>query len=93
MNDGVVSKRVVGLSYEPGEGLPQVVVKGSGQAAEQILRRSQVLGGPPIVKDPALAQQLFRLPMDAQIGPELFELVAALLAHVYALDRQKEESR
>jgi flagellar biosynthesis protein len=92
MSEGTPIKRVVGLKYEPGEGLPQVVVKGSGAAAEMILQRRDRAGSPPVVNDPELARQLYRLPMDAQIGPELFELVAALLAHVFLLDQQKGES-
>jgi flagellar biosynthesis protein len=81
-------KKVVGLKYEAGQGLPQVVVKGSGEAAQEILRRGEALGGPPVVRDAALADQLYRLPMDAPIGPELFHLVATLLAHVFMLEQQ-----
>jgi len=80
-------KRVVGLKYEPAEGAPQVVVKGSGASADEILRRRATLGGPPVVEDPALVDQLYRLPMDARIGPELYELVAALLAYVIRLEQ------
>jgi flagellar biosynthesis protein len=81
-------KKVVGLKYETGQGLPQVVVKGSGEAAEEILRRGEALGGLTVVRDAALADQLYRLPMDAPIGPELFDLVATLLAHVFMLEQQ-----
>jgi type III secretion system FlhB-like substrate exporter len=38
------------------------------------------------VHDGTLAEQLYRLPMEAPIGPELYELVAALLAHVFSLE-------
>jgi type III secretion system FlhB-like substrate exporter len=86
-------KRVVGLKYEPGEGLPQVVVKGSGEMAESILRRRDPVNGPMVVKDAALLEQLYRLPMDAQIGPELFHLVAALLAHVFSVEQKMKEER
>lgn len=81
-------KKVVGLKYQPGEGVPQVMVKASGAAADELLRRRDALDGPPVVEDRALAEQLYRLPMDAQIGPELFELVAALLAHVFSLEQE-----
>ena len=84
-------KKVVGLKYEPGEGVPQVIVKGAGAAAEELLRRRDALDGPPVVEDRALAEQLYRLPMEAPIGPELFELVAALLAHVFSLEQQIAE--
>ncbi len=86
-------KKVVGLKYEPAEGLPQVVVKGHGPAAAEILRSRDALDGPPVVQDSALAEQLYRLPMDASIGPELFELVAALLAHVFSLEQRAEGGR
>ena len=80
-------KKVVGLKYDPGEGVPQVIVKGGGAAAEELLRQREALGGPPVVHDGPLADQLYRLPMDAPIGPELYELVAALLAHVFSLEQ------
>ena len=80
-------KKVIGLKYDPGEGVPQVIVKGAGATAEELLRRREALGGPPVVHDGALAEQLYRLPMEAPIGPELYELVAALLAHVFSLEQ------
>lgn len=87
------TKKVVGLSYEVGHGLPRVVVKGSGKAAEAILHRRDAQTGPLVVKDKQLLDQLYRLPMDAEIGPELFQLVAALLAHVFAVEQRLKEER
>lgn len=81
-------RKVVGLKYDPGEGVPQVIVKGSGAAADELLRQRELAGGPAVVHDGALADQLYRLPMDAPIGPELYELVAALLAHVFSLENE-----
>lgn len=81
-------KKVVGLKYEASQGAPQVIVKGAGPASDEILRRSQLPGGPPVVEDAVLAEQLYKLPMDAHIGPELYELVAVLLAHVFRLEQQ-----
>jgi len=86
-------KKVVGIAYEPGKGLPRVVVKGSGPMAEQVLREHDPAAGPLLVKDPQLLQQLYRLPMDAEIGPELFQLVAALLAHVFAVEQRLKEEQ
>lgn len=79
-------KQVIGLKYEVGQGLPQVILKGSGPMAEQILQSRPLVNGPMVVKDAQLAEQLSRLPIDAAIGPELFHLVAALLAHVFAIE-------
>lgn len=80
--------KVVGLKYEQGTGLPQVIVKGSGKMADAILRQGNSGDGPMVVKDAQLLEQLYRLPMDAQIGPELFHLVATLLAHVFAIEHK-----
>jgi flagellar biosynthesis protein len=91
--DNAPLKRVVGLQYEPGQGVPQVVVKGSGKVAEEIVRRSERGAGPMVVEDAALVDQLYRLPMDARIGPELFHLVAAVLAHVFAVEQKLQEKK
>ena len=82
------AKKVVGLKYEPGEGLPQVILKGHGPAAEEIVERARRGRGPQVVKDEALLKQLYKLPIDAEIGPELFHLVAILLAHVFAVEEK-----
>jgi flagellar biosynthesis protein len=82
------SSKVVGLAYQHGEGLPKVVVKGCGDAAEAILRERDWLRGPAVVRDPKLAEQLFRLPLEGPIGPELFQLVAILLTHVFAIEEK-----
>lgn len=83
-------RKIVGLKYDPGEGVPQVIVKGAGAAADELLRSREALGGAPVVHDAALAEQLYRLPMEAPIAPELYELVAALLAHVFSLEQAAE---
>lgn len=79
------NQRVVGIKYEPEEGLPRVILKGSGEQAREIISHGRRLQDLPIVEDKKLLEQLYRLPMDAEIGPELYELVAALLVHVYAV--------
>ncbi len=78
--------RVVGLKYDPAQGLPQIVVKGSGYLADEILRRRDWLKQQPLVKHPELVDQLYRLPVDARISPAMFELVAALLLHVFSVE-------
>lgn len=85
-------QRVVGLGYEPGKGLPRVVLKGSGILAERIVEEGWKNDAKtPIVQDEKLVDALFRLPTDAEIGPELFEMVAVLLAHVFAVNMKMKE--
>jgi flagellar biosynthesis protein len=80
--------KVIGLAYPHREELPKVVVKGCAEMADRLLRERDWLNGPPVVKDSQLAEQLWRLPVDGQIGPELFQLVAILLTHVFAIEEQ-----
>jgi len=86
-NSGVTGK-VVGLAYASGDELPRVVVKGCAEAAAAILRERDWLCGPEVVRDPQLVEQLFRLPVEGPIGPELFQLVAILLTHVFAIEEK-----
>jgi len=79
-------KKVVGLRYEPDQGLPQVILKGSGQLAEEILQRRGPGRKPPVIKNEALLEQLYRLPIDCEIGPELYRVVAIILVHVFAVE-------
>ncbi len=88
--EGSPPRRVVGLKYAPEEGLPQVILKGTGPLAEEILRRRNPNVGPQVVKNEALLQSLYRLPLDSRIGPELFHVVAVLLAHVFALEAKRK---
>jgi flagellar biosynthesis protein len=86
-------KRVVGLRYEPGAGMaPSVILKGQGKLAEAMLQRRSALAKPPaLVQDRKLVEQLYRLPMDAEIGPDLYEVVAILLVHVFSVAQKLQE--
>jgi type III secretion system FlhB-like substrate exporter len=85
--------RVVGLAYDEASGdtLPVVVLKAAGPATEALLAHTLHRDGPRLVRDAALLDQLYRLPVDAAIDPSLFTLVAALLAHVIAVNAQMRE--
>ncbi|MBK4735687.1 hypothetical protein [Noviherbaspirillum pedocola] len=88
--------RVVGLAYDAdsAEALPSIVLKAAGPITEELLAQTLRRDGPRIVRDATLLEQLYRLPVDAAIDPSLFELVAALLAHVIAVnERIGNESR
>lgn len=86
--------RIVALKYEPAEGAPQVLLKASGPLADEVLlRRRHASPAAPVVKNEALLDQLYRLPVDAQIGAELFRAVAVLLAHVLRVEADLARTR
>lgn len=81
--------RMVGLSYdESAQQLPTVVLKAAGPVTDALLSATLHAGGPRLVRDAALLEQLYRLPVDAAIDPALFQLVAVLLSHVLAVNEQ-----
>lgn len=81
-------KRVVGLKYIPQEGPPKVILKGAGKTAREVIDQAKELAEHKIVQDTKLLDQLFRLPVDAPIDADLFQLVAVLLVHIYQLDEE-----
>jgi len=90
-HEGDERRRVVGLVYRAEEGPPRVILKAAGELAEQVLAARDPWRGPRVVRNEALLQSLYRLPLDSQIGPELFYVVAAILAHVFAVDAARRE--
>ena len=83
-----LAKKVIGLAYKPGEGLPKIVVKGHGKAAEEIMKKKSLGYGPRVIKDKQLVDKLYRLPVDAEISQETFYLVATVLSHVFAIEEK-----
>jgi type III secretion system FlhB-like substrate exporter len=79
-------KRVVGLGYEPGSALPQIILKGSGPLADTILAQRSKTKKPQVYRNDELVEKLYRMPIDSFIGPDLYRLVAVMLAHVFAVE-------
>lgn len=83
-------KKAVALKYKLGQGdAPKVTAKGTGRVAEKIIdiARKQ---GIPVKDDPDLVEVLSMLDIDEEIPPELYVIVAELLAFVYSLNRKSE---
>lgn len=86
-------KAVVALSYEPEKDkAPLVLAVGKGTVAEEILKIAQE-NNIPLFEDRALVDLLSRLEIDAEIPPELYVLVAEVLAFVYKLDQMSAKRR
>jgi len=85
-------KKVVGLKYTPGEELPRLILKGSGKIAEEILKQRNSLNSHKVVEDKELVNKLYRLPIDAEITRDLYEVVAIILAHVFSVNEKLKET-
>ena len=78
--------RAVALRYDPtSDGAPTVVAAGGGLVAEEIVRRARA-AGVTVTEDEQLALVLSRLNVGEMIPPELYAVVAEVLAYVYRLD-------
>lgn len=82
------TKRLVGLGYTPEDGLPVIVLKAAGPRVDQLVGKTLNASGPRLVRDGALLDRLYRLPVDAAIDPSMFQLVASLLIHVFAMNEK-----
>ena len=78
----VYPRRASAVAYDPGEGLPRLLVSGRGREAERIIALAQELGI-EVVEDPALAALLDAgLKPGDFIPPWCWEAVAKILAFV-----------
>ncbi len=85
-------KKAVALKYAPEhESAPKVTAKGKGMTAEQIIQKARV-HGVPIQEDPSLVEVLSKLDLNQEIPPELYHLVAEVLAFLYKSDRRIQQA-
>jgi len=88
-------KVAVALNYniENPESAPLITALGKGKIADEIVRIAEE-NSIPLYEDHALANLLSKLELDTEVPPELYVLVAEVLAFVYKLDRmaRKRES-
>ena len=81
-------KKAVALRYKMDrDKSPLLVAKGQGQVAERIIEIA-AKHNIPIHIDPDLAQILFKLNLDEEIPPSLYNAVASVIAFVWALEKK-----
>jgi flagellar biosynthesis protein len=86
------ASRAAALRYEQGETqAPALVAKGRGLVAERILEIARE-HGIPIHRDPALVDVLSRLDIDQQIPPQLYLVVAEILAFIYRAQQARVDA-
>jgi len=78
--------KAVALKYQPdSDRAPSVIAKGQGKVAEKIIEIARE-HNIHIHNDPDLIEVLSHLDLNAEIPPELYVVVAELLAFVYSLN-------
>jgi flagellar biosynthesis protein len=75
----------VALAYREGKPAPQVVAKGRGLIAAEIITRARE-NGVYVHESPELVALLMQVDVDRFIPPQLYLAVAELLAWIYRLE-------
>ena len=79
-------KKAVALKYQPKlDNAPRVIAKGKGKVAEKIINIAREYNL-YIHNDPDLIEILSQLDLNEQIPPDLYVVIAELLAFVYSLN-------
>lgn len=85
--------QAVALGYDPdADDAPRVLAAGQGRVAEQILAAARA-HNIPIQEDATLAAALATVELDAVIPPELYAVVAEVLAYVYRMQKRSLTTR
>ena len=85
MSSSRPQRQVVALRYRPEhDNAPSVVAKGQGVIAEQILQLAEQ-HNIPVRQDKNLLTVLSQLELDQEIPPEVYRVVAELMAFIYQL--------
>ena len=86
-------KIATALKFNPDiDAAPQLIAKGVGLIAENILKRAEDYDI-PIYKDERLSQQLRQLELGEQIPVELYEVVAEVLVFIGSVDQKKKNNK
>jgi flagellar biosynthesis protein len=89
-NNMMERKTAVAVHYEEDDIAPRIVAKGKGEIAERIIAVA-LENNIPIQEDTVLAKALSQVDLEEMIPPELYSVVAEILAFVYRL-RLKNQS-
>ena len=79
-------QKAVALLYDPEKSnVPKVTAKGTGPVADRIIKIAEECGV-PLHQDTDLVEVLSRLDIDEDIPPDVYVVVAELLAFVYSVN-------
>ena len=90
LNDG--RPGAVVIAYDKEDSAPRVVAKGYGPLAETIIRTAKE-NGLYVHESPELVGLLMQVDLDKHIPPELYQVIAELLAWLYSLESHSADTR
>ena len=91
--DGVPDIEVAALRYDAdADGAPKLVARGRGHTAQRILELAEQ-HDLPVTKDPTLVSILGALDVGAEIPPDLYGVIAEVLAWAYHADKAAADTR
>ncbi|HUW27673.1 MAG TPA: EscU/YscU/HrcU family type III secretion system export apparatus switch protein [Sulfuriferula sp.] len=92
MNEpGAPLQSAVALAYQTGAAAPRVVAKGNGLIAEAIIARAKE-HGVFVHESKELVALLMQVELDQHIPPALYRAVAELLAWLYRIETERQNS-
>lgn len=77
------------IAYREGDGAPRVVAKGRGILADNIIERARA-SGVYVHESRELLALLMQIDLDSHIPPQLYIVVAELLAWLYNLEEAEK---
>jgi flagellar biosynthesis protein len=80
-------KKAAALAYDQID-VPRVVAKGDGLLAQKIIEFAKE-NGIPVQSNETLVEALMQIELSREIPPELYQVVAEVLAFIYKLDKTK----
>jgi flagellar biosynthesis protein len=85
---GDSARKALSLEYKEGkQRAPKITAKGRGRIADEIIRIAGE-NGIPIREDRDLLEILYPLEVESEIPPELYGVVAELLAYIYRMNQK-----
>ena len=91
--EGAPDIEVAALRYDAGDDhAPKLVARGRGHAAARILELAEQ-HDLPVTRDPTLVSILGALDVGAEIPPDLYGVIAEVLAWAYHVDKGAAERR
>lgn len=82
-------QKAVALRYDKGDGAPRVIAKGYGSLAETLIRTAKE-HDLYIHESPELVSLLMQVNLDQHIPPQLYQVIAELLAWLYTLEASQD---